>query len=78
LCVITHCVFSVEKGIYANTLKVIKNNGLPDLVDSLPTKPDESATKAIDEMFEASIDGDPYDLDRWGDFYKPINTRLSF
>jgi hypothetical protein len=23
------------------------------------------------EMFEASVDGEPYDMDRWGQYFKP-------
>jgi len=51
----------------------LKDLELSNLVDSLPEKPTELDLKAIMEMFEASIDGEPYDLKRWGEFYKPIN-----
>ena len=32
---------------------------------SLPKKPDEIAVKVMQEMFEASVDNQPYDAERW-------------
>jgi hypothetical protein len=42
----------------------------------LPKKPTEVELKVIKEMFEASVDGQAYDADRWGAYYKPagLNT----
>ncbi len=45
--------------------------GLFDLVNWLPAKPDANALRAIQEMFEASVNGDMYDPERWGQYYKP-------
>jgi hypothetical protein len=44
---------------------------LYNLADFLPKQPDETALKVIKEMFEASVDGQPYDPDRWANYYKP-------
>jgi hypothetical protein len=41
------------------------------LSDFLPKKPSEVELKVLKEMFEASVDGQPYDPDRWGAYYKP-------
>ena len=31
--------------------------------------------KVIKEMFEASVDGQPYDPDRWANYYKPAGLQ---
>ena len=49
----------------------IKTNGLYNLTDFLPKKPGEVELKVMKEMFEASVDGEPYDMDRWGQYFKP-------
>jgi hypothetical protein len=41
------------------------------LNDFLPKKPDADAVNAIFEMFEASVDGQLYDPERFADFYRP-------
>ena len=40
----------------------------------LPKKPGEVELKVIHEMFEASVDGQAYDLDKWGQYYKPYGV----
>ena len=45
--------------------------GLFNLADFLPKRPGEVELKVIKEMFEASVDGQPYDPDRWGQYFKP-------
>jgi hypothetical protein len=49
----------------------IKTHGLYNLSDFLPKKPTEVELKVMKEMFEASVDGEPYDMDRWGQYFKP-------
>ena len=49
----------------------IAAHGLFDLVDFLPKKPGEAELRIIKEMFEASVDGKPYDNERWGNYYRP-------
>ena len=49
----------------------IKQYGLFSLKDFLPKKPGEVELKVIKEMFEASVDGEAFDMDRWGQYYKP-------
>jgi hypothetical protein len=44
---------------------------LYDLADFLPKKPTDVELKVLKEMFEASVDGQPYDADRWANYYKP-------
>lgn len=52
-------------------LAAIEQHGLHNLADFLPKKPTEQELAIIKEMFEASVDGEPYDPERWGQFYKP-------
>jgi len=49
----------------------IETHGLFDLASFLPKKPGEAELRIIKEMFEASVDGQPYDLERWGAYYRP-------
>jgi len=49
----------------------IDSHGLFTLADFLPKKPGEAELRIIKEMFEASVDGQPYDNERWGNYYRP-------
>ena len=49
----------------------IKQHGLFNLSDFLPKKPGEVELKVMKEMFEASVDGEPYDMEKWGQYFKP-------
>jgi hypothetical protein len=50
----------------------IEAHGLFNLIDFLPKKPSEAELRVIKEMFEASVDGRPYDNDKWGAYYRPF------
>jgi hypothetical protein len=52
-------------------MSAINTHGLHSLNDFLPKKPDETAIKVLTEMFEASVDGEAYDLDRWSNYFRP-------
>jgi len=49
----------------------IDSYGLFNLTEFLPKKPGEAELRIIKEMFEASVDGRPYDNERWGSYYRP-------
>ncbi len=49
----------------------LESHGLFNLADFLPKKPSEAELRIIKEMFEASVDGQPYDVERWGQYYRP-------
>jgi hypothetical protein len=49
----------------------VKQYGLFNLKDFLPKKPTDVELKVIKEMFEASVDGEAFDMERWGQYYKP-------
>ena len=60
-----------ETALTAEEREAIDAHGLFNLADFLPKKPSEVELKVIKEMFEASVDGQAYDPERWGAYYKP-------
>jgi len=56
----------------------IQQYGLFDLKSFLPKKPTDVELKVIKEMFEASVDGEAFDMDRWGQYYKPDGMRGNY
>ena len=51
--------------------KSIEQNNLFNLSDFLPKKPSEVDVKVIKEMFEASVDGEAYDQEKYGQYFRP-------
>jgi hypothetical protein len=49
-------------------------HGLFDLSTFLPKKPTDVELKVMKEMFEASVDGQPYDTERWGQYFRPAGV----
>ena len=49
----------------------IESHGLYNLSDFLPKKPGEAEIRVMKEMFEASVDGKPFDNERWGMYFRP-------
>jgi hypothetical protein len=64
-----------ESALTAEEMAAIDEHGLFNLGDFLPKKPGEVELKVIKEMFEASVDGQPYDPDRWANYYKPAGYK---
>ena len=60
-----------ESALTEAELAAIEAHGLFDLKEFLPKRPSDAELKIIKEMFEASVDGQPYDLERWGAYYRP-------
>ena len=60
-----------ERALGDEELAAIKQHGPFDLKSFLPKKPGEVELKVIKEMFEASVDGEPFDMEKWGQYYKP-------
>ena len=52
-------------------MKAVQTHGLFNLRDFLPKKPGEVELKVMKEMFEASVDGEAFDMDRWGQYFRP-------
>ena len=60
-----------ERSITDKERSAIDTFGLFDLSAFLPKKPTDVELKVMKEMFEASVDGEAYDMDRWGQYFKP-------
>lgn len=60
-----------ETALTAQEQAAIDTHGLFNLSDFLPKRPGEVELKVIKEMFEASVDGQAYDPDRWAQYFKP-------
>jgi hypothetical protein len=60
-----------ERALSEEENAAIKQYGLFNLSDFLPKKPGEVELKVIKEMFEASVDGEAFDMERWGQYFKP-------
>ncbi len=60
-----------ERPLSDDEQAAVKQYGLFNLKDFLPKKPGDVELKVIKEMFEASVNGEAFDMDRWGQYYKP-------
>jgi hypothetical protein len=63
-----------ETAVTAAQRAAIDEHGLYNLSDFLPKRPSEVELNAIKEMFEASVDGDAYDVERFGQYYRPYGV----
>jgi hypothetical protein len=52
-------------------MQAVNTHGVFNLNDFLPKKPGEVEIKVMQEMFEASVDGEAFDMDRWGQYFRP-------
>ena len=52
-------------------MNAVNTHGLFNLSDFLPKKPTDVELKVMQEMFEASVDGEAFDMDRWGQYFRP-------
>jgi len=60
-----------ERALSEAEQAAIAQYGLFNLSDFLPKKPGEVELRVIKEMFEASVDGEAFDMERWGQYFKP-------
>jgi hypothetical protein len=60
-----------ERPITEDEKAAIEKHGLFNLNDFLPKKPGDVELKVMQEMFQASVDGEPYDADRFGQYFRP-------
>ena len=66
-----------ESALTADEAEAIEKHGLYNLSDFLPKKPSEAELRIIKEMFEASVDGQPYDAEKWGAYFKPAGLQIA-
>jgi len=67
-----------ERALSEAENEAIAKHGLFDLKTFLPKKPTDVELKVIKEMFEASVDGEAFDMDRWGQYFKPDGMRGNY
>jgi len=61
-----------ERSLDENELAAVDTNGLFDLKDFLPKKPSAEEVDVIYNMFQDSVNGELYDNDKYGNFFRPI------
>jgi len=66
-----------ERSLDEAERSAIETHGLFDLNEFMPKRPTEEEMGIIMEMFEASVDGELYDPQRWGKFYKPYGLEIA-
>ena len=59
-----------ERAITDEEKAAVEAHGLHNLNDFLPKKPTDVEVKVIQEMFEASVDGEAYDPERFGQYFR--------
>lgn len=60
-----------DSALTQEELEAIEKFGLFNLVDFLPKEPDSDHLRVIQEMFESSLDGEPYDPSLYANYYRP-------
>ena len=63
-----------ESALTETEQAAIEAHGLFDLNTFLPKRPGDVELRVIKEMFEASVDGQPYDTERWGQYFRPAGV----
>jgi len=64
-----------ERPLGDSEMAAVNTHGLFNLSDFLPKKPGEVELKVMQEMFEASVDGEAYDEARWGQYFRPAGMQ---
>lgn len=66
-----------ERALSDSDVRAINAQGLFNLKDYLPKKPTDVELKVIKEMFEASVDGEAFDMERWSQYYRPAGMNAA-
>lgn len=66
-----------DRSLSQDEMTAIEKFGLFNLKDYLPKKPTEVELKVIKEMFESSVDGEAFDSERWGQYYRPAGMNAA-
>jgi hypothetical protein len=59
-----------ERALNEQELEALQKHGLFNLNEFMPKRPNKDELVMIKEMFEASVNGELFDQDRWGAFYR--------
>jgi hypothetical protein len=65
-----------ERGLNEQELQAIATHGLYDLNDFMPKKPTQEEVGIIYDMFKASVDGELYDPQLWGNYFRPAGVNI--
>ncbi len=60
-----------ESALTEQEQAALAQHGLFDLAGFLPKRPTDVELKVMKEMFEASVDGQTFDMERWGQYFRP-------
>jgi hypothetical protein len=63
-----------ERALDENERASVDKFGLHTLSDFRPKEPTEAEVKIIKELFEQSVNGEAYDLDKYGQYYRPAGV----
>ena len=66
-----------ERALDENERAAIEKFGLHNLGDFRPKEPTEAEVKIIKELFEKSVDGEAYDLEKYGQYFRPAGVSAS-
>ena len=59
-----------ERPLSEFEMNAVKQHGLFKLSDFMPKRPSDVELKVMKEMFEASVNGEPFDNARWGQYFR--------
>ena len=65
-----------ERGLTEVELQAVATHGLFNLNDFMPKKPTKEEVDVIYDMFKASVDGELYDPQRWGQYFRPAGVSV--
>ena len=60
-----------ERALDETERAAIDKNGLHNLSDYRPKEPSDAEIKIIKELFEKSVEGEAYDLEKYGQYFRP-------
>ena len=60
-----------ERALDETERAAINSHGLHNLNDFRPKEPSDAEVKIIKELFEKSVDGEAYDLEQYGQYFRP-------
>ncbi len=66
-----------ETALTVDEIAAIEKYGLFNLAEFLPKRPSAEDLVIMKEMFEASVDGQAYDGEKWGKFFKPAGYQAA-
>lgn len=66
-----------ESALTADEADAIEKFGLFNLSDFLPKRPTPEELVTIKEMFDASVNGEAYDTEKWGKSFKPAGFQTA-